>query len=250
MTSYNNEPGPENNLNDYLLTLCGFSKTEGIHRAEPTQLTPEHASYVGDLMTKWLPSLLHTYNLDTAYTQNHNDYDFRNDGVITERVTQEWGDVPDIIDMLATGSLVEIAGPSSNEDYEKFFVGLKPMVMMNIDPTIEGVTIGGDARHTLFASESVGTLFISGLPGAPREFLKLFSSLRPEAIAEAARIIQQDGYLIWTGGTSDDVQDILNLGFTPEYMEVISELNKSAGLQNIIYKEPHLTINGVFRKVA
>jgi hypothetical protein len=78
--------------------------------------------------------------------------------------------------------------------------------------------------------------------------MKLYSTLRPEAIAESARILQQNGYLIWLGGTSDDVQDILNFGFTPQYLEVSSVLNKSTGYQNIVYKEPHLTIDGVYKK--
>jgi hypothetical protein len=250
MTSYNKDPGPTNNLNEYLLHLSGFSKTDGIKSTQPLVITKEHATDVGNLMTNWLPSLLAMYQLPGSYSQNYSEHGYRDEGCISEEVVQEWGTIPNAIDMLETGRLVEIAGPSSTVEYSRFFNGVIPKIMMNISSEIDGVTVAGDVRHAPFANESIGILFISDLPGAPREYLKLYSTLRPEAIAEATRILQPNGYFIWLGGTTDDVQDIINSGFTPQYLHIKSSINKKTGSLSEQYTDPFLTVDGVYKKVS
>lgn len=103
------------------------------------------------------------------------------------------------------GPLIEIAGPTARGyalvDFSRVDKELLVTNVISDEPEVDCLA---DATHLPFRDNSVGTIFVSGIP-------KVF---RPKAIPEIQRVLEPNGLVIWQGGTTSDILSCLSASFT------------------------------------
>lgn len=103
------------------------------------------------------------------------------------------------------GPLIEIAGPTTKGYALVDFNHVdKELLVTNVISDEPEVDCLADATHLPFKDNSVGAIFVSGIP-------KVF---RPKTIPEIQRVLEPNGLLIWQGGTIRDVCLYRSAGFT------------------------------------
>lgn len=75
-----------------------------------------------------------------------------------------------------------------------------------------------DATRMRFNDGSIGALFASCL----------FNNVRPQALSESARVLEQGGLLIWQGGREEDIYDAIQNGL------IIKQSRRSVSRNNIV----------------
>ena len=240
------------NLHQDLLNLVGRE----FDYSDTTFLTREEAEALLRHIDAWLPSklgpdtqLARSYDIDPPYGQETVDDDYR-----TIQQTFSWGDI-DWNTVHDAGVAVEFAGPTIRSEKHHIL----PDALMDVVTNVTAQPLGldssklgavADVRNMPIADESVGSVHISALNGAPREFEQNHESdLRDKALQEAARVIRPGGYLVWDGGTQQDYDLIIKLGFEPVKIRVqtrVYEVIKSESPRRYLGHE--LDVDGVFRK--
>ena len=139
-----------------------------------------------------------------------------------EKPTSEWEENGfDLVSSLnnTKGIFLEIAGPTTRgysiiDDESKLN---KPIYTSNIKPGLplydpdEGDLVGIKGRVDLVAdattlpveNESVGALFLSGLP----------QDITDRTIEEIARTVENHGYVVWQSGVSGNISSLIAKGF-------------------------------------
>lgn len=219
-----------------------------------------HAERMAEHLRGWLPSQLESAGLPSRITE----YDLSDVTDVDEYhstahyyLEQRYGELPSKA-MLEQGKILEVAGPTFGEDSLVERYGIQPDVVTNIDPVpyqleeagylleTGSVDVVSNAAAVPFGDGSFETVYISCLPGAPRQRTRRpeWETLRDDAIAEAARVLKSGGRLLWYGGTTDDFDTALHNHLQPEYVE--TEL--SVWLAGGVLRGLSLDLNGVFLK--
>lgn len=167
---------------------------------------------------------------------------------------EAWGDKPSPLAIKGAGKVVEFAGPTRNRDSMINNYGLMPDLVTNVSENhwLGPLDMLADVRQMPFADSCLGGVYISCLPGAPRQHATTLnigredSTLRDEAIVEAARVLKPGGFLFWRGGTTEDVEVTWRCGLEPRHFEV--EASMTYNPRQDEYSEPDLRIGMVFEK--
>lgn len=238
-----------------LLELSGFAAA---NQGDSKVLFGDQAEILKQRLLNWLPNWLDTHQLDisglTVGQPTWRKLHLPGRKLMAWETNQEWGDKPSPLAIKEAGPVVEFAGPTQNRDSMSRNYGLKPDLVTNVSENagLGPVDMLADVRQMPFAEGSLGGIFISCLPGMPRQHATTFdishqeSTLRDEAIVEAARVLKPGGFLFWRGGTTEDVDAAWRNGLEPRHFEVEAGLTYNPAQDE--YAEPDLRIGMVFEK--
>ena len=228
----------EKSLDEYLISLGSISPNKPAIRL--TELDMQH---VMELMSGWLPEELRLLNIEgeplTVYEESALE-----DGESSLRCSQHWGSKP--TPHTLEHPIVEFAGPTIEDLSLKSFLNAGSDFVSNIDSEEGVIDVISDVRKMPFDNGSLGTIFISRLPGIKRKLGDINNvSLRDEAIIESNRALVSGGRLVWMMGTTDDFATMVKQGLVPEFLDVSFGILKS---NTGTYYNPGLRFNGIFIK--
>lgn len=224
--------GAFSRLNENVPTIKTMSRSE--------------ASEAMTYLQGWLPhALAEVGYLHTDITSESTGY-MRGDSYV-HQVTQKWGNKPNPSAIREHGPILEVAGPTLSDVSAQKFFGVTPDIVSNISEINArgNIHLQADATTLPVRKGGVGTIFISCLPGAPRERYEKFSHTRDKALEEAYFTLPHGGRLLWQGGTEEDFTYALKLGFEPEFVEVHSGVVENP---NGDFTNPDLVLYSSFLK--
>ncbi len=138
------------------------------------------------------------------------------------------------------GPFIEIGGPTPNGFELVNYDSLdKKIFMSNITPgcplydEMTGQFLGyigkinfyADGKQLPLKDGGIGALFASNMPYA----------IRKQLIHEAKRVLEENGLLVWQGGTEEDIQEASRIGF--ELTEYSKKLYGSVYNWNVIFQK-------------
>ncbi len=206
----------------------------------------EEAGQILQRLSEWLPQQVEPSAIRVRTEEKRGDERF-----IAHRIIQDWGKIPGHDEIRSKGPIIELAGPTLGGYSMRTNYDVDPDFTSNLVGEDEPASFGrvdfqADATKVPLADKSVGSVFISCLPGASREKHSETMNLRDDAIAEAGRVVKPGGYLFWRGGQPEDFEAILQQGFIPVSVEAVSGVIEN--IQQGEFASPDFTFHGVFER--
>lgn len=169
-----------------------------------------------------------------------------------DRYTQQGFNAPQSIKEVK-GPLVEIAGPTqggyrlvdTNDLNKKLFVSNKKLGCPLFNPNTgeragyigSSVDFRADATKLPFKAGSVGAVFVSCLgPLFDDPQAIPVVALRKSAIEEAGRVLEPNGFLVWQGGSRQDILNAEQQGF-----KIVEYTRSDTNSYNIIFQKAPIT---------